>query len=406
MKKESRFPKIIILAAAVGALFIIVTAFSTVKRDMLLKKRVNIMILGISATDYVNHAEVIKVVSFEPGTGFIDVVSIPRDTKIPVPHSVTWKKIEKANEIYARYKQDIKDADKVFEKFSAKLERFMDKRLDIDYYIQIDYKSFTEIVDSLGGLKIEVMRPLDYDDNAQQLHIHISSGINHFDGEEALKYVKYRNKITGDIGRLARQHKFIEKIIEKINSPSIIVRMPKIIKAIFRTLSTNLIVPDIMTFIDVARSIEMKNIRMQQLPGESEIRWGKSYWNVDREGMSDLLDVVNNSRYINMPEANIDRESSLTRPVVAEVWNASGKKGYARQMTDYLRKRNVDVVRFGNYGVYKRYTQIISRKGELKPAREVAKIIGCRNIKTELDSSRMVDINVVIGKDFKPLWTE
>ncbi|MDA3792220.1 MAG: LCP family protein [Elusimicrobia bacterium] len=406
MKSVSRFPKIITAALTAGFIFVLITAFSPVKREILLKKRINILVLGISNRDHVNHAEVIKVVSFEPATGFFDIISVPRDTMIPVPYSVTWKRIQKADEIYARYKREMGDNGKVFKKFSAKLERFMGNRLNIGYYVQINYKAFTEIIDSLGGVEIDVVRPLDYDDNAQQLHIHISSGVNHFDGDAALKYVRYRNKITGDIGRLGRQSKFIEKIIRKIKSPAVILKGPKIIGAITQNIATNLIFPDILTFIDIARSVEFKNIRIQQIPGEPEIRWAKSYWNVDREGMSEVLDVVNNSKYINMPAANIDREKRLIQPVIAEVWNASGKKGYARQLTDYLRKRNVDVVRFGNYGVYKRYTQIISRNGALNPAREVAKIIGCRNIKTELDTSRMVDVNVVIGKDFKPLWKE
>jgi hypothetical protein len=123
-------------------------------------------------------------------------------------------------------------------------------------------------------------------------------------------------------------------------------------------------------------------------------------------GLRETLDVVLNSQQINLPGIVADKKSRLNSRITAEVWNATNKEDLARSLTQYLRRRNVDVVRYGNYGVYKKYSQIISRTGDLKPVRRVAKIIGCNNIKTELDSSRMVDINIVIGSDFKPLWKE
>ncbi|MEA3506136.1 MAG: LCP family protein, partial [Elusimicrobiota bacterium] len=392
--KNSRFPKIITVTLAAGFLFIAVTAFSPVKREQLSGRRFNILLLGVSEIDHTRHAEVIKIISIEPSTMFFDIVSVPRDTMIPVDYEVTWKMIQKADEIYARYRRTFKDDENIFEEFSAKLERFIDNRLKLDYYFKINYRAFVDIIDSIGRVELEIVRPMFYEDTAQDLKIDISSGTQKLDGKEALKYVRYRDNITGDIGRLARQHKFLEALIQKLKSPLILTKFPGLISAAVRNIDTNLSWPDVLTFIDVARRVEFGNVRFQQLPGEPEMRWGKSYWNVDAERMSEIMDVVNNSKFINMPAADVDTDSALARPVTAEVWNASDKTNYARRLTDYLRKRNVDVVRYDNYGAYKRYTQIVSRNGELKPAREVARIIGCRNIKTEIDMNRMVDINV------------
>jgi LCP family protein required for cell wall assembly len=384
--------------------FIAFTYFSPVKIQLLKNKRVNILLLGISETDNARLAEVINLISYEPVTGFLDIVSIPRDTMIPVPYEVTWKQIQKLDEIYSRYYRHSKSSIELFNKFKNKLEKFLENYTAIDYYVQIDYKAFVDFIDALGGLEQEVLNRMDYDDNAQGLHIHISTGIKHFNGEQALEFVRYRDKIRGDIGRQDRQHKFLKVMLEKLRSPSSILKAPALVKSIINNVDTNLSYLDLVAIVDELRNIELKNFRIQKIPGEPVIRWRKSYWKVNREGCREVMDVVKNSQLINLPLATIDKNMKISTRITAEVWNATRRSDLARNLTEYLRKRNIDVVRYGNFGSSKKYTQIVSRTGDLNPAREVSRIMGCRNIKTELDYSRMVDINIVIGDDFKPLW--
>jgi len=404
-KSKIQLPvKIITGFVIAGLVVLVMTAFSPVKKSILTDKRINLLLLGISETDNARFAEVIKLISYEPKTGFLDIISIPRDSMVPVDYEISWKRIQKLDEVYSRYERAASDSQELFKMFRNKIQEFLEDAPEIDFYLQIDYSAFTDFVNELGGVEIEVAQSLDYDDNAQNLHIHISSGRHLMNGEEALKYVRYRDKIRGDIGRQERQHKFLISVFTRLKSPSTICRLPMLVKAVIKNVDTNLTFSDFIAFVDELINFDLKNFRIQKIPGNPVMKWGKSYWEVDRIRMREILDVVRNSQLINLPSVTVDKNIKLSRRITAEVWNASNKSNMARELTEYLRRRNVDVVRYGNYGVYKKYSQVISRTGDLKPAREVASIIGCRNIKTELDSSRMVDVNIVIGSDFKRLW--
>lgn len=397
---------ILFITCMLGVFSIAATSSSSVKGQLLKGKRINILLLGISETDNARFAEVVKLISYEPVTGFLDIVSIPRDTMMPVPYKVTWKRIQKLDEIYSRYFRRHKDPFELFNVFKIKIEDYLENYFSIDYYLQIDYMAFVDFVDTLGGVNIEVLNKMDYDDNAQDLHIHISTGTRLFNGEEALRYVRYRDKIRGDIGRQDQQHKFLRAVMEKLKTPESVLRVPGLIRSVIKNVDTNFTLSDLFVMADELRSFELKNFRVQKIPGEPVIKWGKSYWQVNREGTREVMDVVKNSQLINLPSVAVDKKLKISSRITVEVWNGTNKQNFARNLTEYLRKRNVDVVRYGNYGSNKKYTQIISRTGDLKPAREVSRIIGCRNIKTELDSSRMVDLNIVIGSDFDPLWKD
>ncbi len=402
MFKKSRF---ILLGIIFAFIFVGYTAFSSVKRQILKNERINILLLGVSETDSARFLEVVKLISYEPKTGFLDIISIPRDTKISVPKEVTWRRIQKLEEIYARFVRKYKNSENLFLSFKGQIEDFLKNRFEIDYYIQIDCNAVVEFVDALGGVELEVLRNMKYVDKSQNLEINISTGIHILTGDKALNYVRYRD-VTGDIGRLRRQHRFLMAVLENLKSFTTLRRMPALMSSVINNVRTNLKISDILVIVDEIRNFNVENFRLQKLPGKSIMRWRKSYWKVDEAGLREIIEVVSNSSLINLPAMKVDSKSKLNYRITAEVWNATNKRGMALKLTRYLRKRNVDVKRHGNFGTHRKHTQIISRTGDLKQALAIARIIGCRNIKTELDSSRMVDVDVIIGYDFKDLWTE
>ncbi len=96
-----------------------------------------------------------------------------------------------------------------------------------------------------------------------------------------------------------------------------------------------------------------------------------------------------------------------------EVLNGCGIKGIALKFTDFLRRNGFDVIETGNYtllGMRKsdyyfdvRETIVIDRSEKLSPARDVARILGTDNIIKQISSDLMVDVTVIIGKDYKSL---
>jgi len=89
--------------------------------------------------------------------------------------------------------------------------------------------------------------------------------------------------------------------------------------------------------------------------------------------------------------------------VRVEVLNAGGVAGLAREVTNQLRDDGFDVVQWGNAGTFDRdSTVVIDRVGNDEMAEGVANALGIRNVLTEPDPNLLVDVTVLLGRD----WAE
>ena len=97
------------------------------------------------------------------------------------------------------------------------------------------------------------------------------------------------------------------------------------------------------------------------------------------------------------------------RPIVVEVLNASGKRGLARALTQFLRDQNekgllrVDVLQYDNYpGGYLEQTRIVDYSGRLMQVKQLSTAIGCRQeIRSEPRGNAICDTRIILGKDFE-----
>lgn len=87
--------------------------------------------------------------------------------------------------------------------------------------------------------------------------------------------------------------------------------------------------------------------------------------------------------------------------VRVEVLNGSGLPGRARDATERLRSQGYDVVYFGNASDGPWATsRVIDRVGHRERAEGVARALGIREVRTQVDSTLLLDATVVIGKDW------
>ncbi len=89
--------------------------------------------------------------------------------------------------------------------------------------------------------------------------------------------------------------------------------------------------------------------------------------------------------------------------IQAEVLNGCGISGLAERFTDYLREHGIDVVSMDNYNSYNLpETVVIDRSGNKANARKVAKILGVKNknVIQEIDPNSLLDVSVIIGRDY------
>jgi len=92
-----------------------------------------------------------------------------------------------------------------------------------------------------------------------------------------------------------------------------------------------------------------------------------------------------------------DRAAAIT----VEVLNANGRAGDARAGTRLLRREGIDVVYFGNAdGAVLDSTRIIVRRGSAAVGEKVRKALGRGRVEVQLDSTKLLDVSVLLGADF------
>jgi hypothetical protein len=89
--------------------------------------------------------------------------------------------------------------------------------------------------------------------------------------------------------------------------------------------------------------------------------------------------------------------------ITVEVLNANGRAGDARIGTRLLRQAGIDVVYFGNAGENGLdSTRIIVRRGAAKVGERVRAALGQGRVEVQLDSTKLLDVSVLLGLDFHP----
>jgi hypothetical protein len=88
--------------------------------------------------------------------------------------------------------------------------------------------------------------------------------------------------------------------------------------------------------------------------------------------------------------------------IKVEVLNSSGQRGLARRATFALRDAGFDVVRFANDTARRDSTLVLARSGRLDWAQDVARALGGARVESRQDSTRYLDVTVLLGADWRP----
>jgi LCP family protein required for cell wall assembly len=192
----------------------------------------------------------------------LNVLSIPRDTRVRVP----GYGIHKFNAAHAYGGPELACAT-VRSVFG----------IDPDYYVDLNFDGFQQVVDSIGGVDVTVHEPLNYDDNWGRLHIHLKPGPQHLNGYAAMGYVRFRHT-DNDLMRAQRQHEFIEALRSRITSPQAFLGLPNAVTAITSNIHSNLTMDQMLTLANLARKAPKDAICLETLP----VIEGRTFVYIDR----------------------------------------------------------------------------------------------------------------------------
>jgi len=216
------------------------------------RDRINILLLGIGGKNHDGGflTDTMMIVSVQPSTKKVAMVSIPRDLTVPI-EGMGWRKINSVS-AYAEKENPGSGG------LAASQSVSQIFNLPIDYYLRVDFEGFSKIIDELGGVDITVDNLLDdyrypilgSEDNpdfySRYEHLHVEPGLQHMNGSLALKFARSRHGVGvegNDFARAKRQQKIIEGVKDKLFSMNVLFK-PTLITNIINTyqehVSTNL----------------------------------------------------------------------------------------------------------------------------------------------------------------------
>ena len=181
--------------------------------------RINILIIGLDYRDWeaglgAPRSDTMILLTIDPLTKSAGMLSIPRDMWVNIPGF----RYGRINMAYSSGEGN-KLPGGGPELARKTVEQFIG--VPVQYYAQIDFYTFVEFIDLIGGIDIyndEELR-LDPVGGGKDKTRLTCCGMRHMGGEKALAYVRYRKGNEGDVGRSRRQQKAILAIRDKVLSP-------------------------------------------------------------------------------------------------------------------------------------------------------------------------------------------
>ena len=209
----------------------------------------------------------LMVITFNPKTLSTTILSIPRDSYVPIACFSGQRK----NKItHAAWKGETCMMDTI--------ENFLD--IKIDYYVKINFTGVVQLVDTLGGVEIDVPYNLCEQNSKRQWGsntIYIEKGLQTLNGEQALAYArnrhpnpsmcssKWTNYTSNDFIRGEHQQEVVTALLNKFKDVKDLDTVYKLLDTISNNMVTNMSTNQILSLYNVFKDIASKSTGMNDM---------------------------------------------------------------------------------------------------------------------------------------------
>lgn len=329
-------------------------------------------------------SDTMLLLRFNPETEQLVVLSLPRDTRTYVSGSLT--KLNEAN----LYGGPAMAAESVSDLLDG---------VAIDRYIRINVQGVEKLLDSLGGVTVNVPKDMKYQDDSQHLYINLKAGEQHLNGNQALQFLRFRYDDKGDIGRIQRQQMMMRAITEQALNPTTIGRMPKILSVIQEHVDTNLSVEELLALVGYAAQTNRSNVQMLMLPGDFSHpgEFDLSYWLPNYDGIDNLVAQYFDREGETASTANSDNPSYLR----IAIQDSTGDSVAVQSLIDSLSESGYNnVSQEDDWSEQLAITRIVAQGGDVASAEMIHRLLGVGEVRVESTGVLNSDITVQLGKDW------
>jgi len=224
--------------------------------------RINILLTGIDSSERREHAltDTLIVVSVDPVTGDVAMVSFPRDiARFEQPDGTIFIK-GKINALMTYADSHPKEyPDGGLPTLISQLGYLLG--VPIHYYAAVDLEGFRKLIDAVGGVTIDNPKAINDPSYGGWLDGHVgfrlSKGVHHLDGENALAYARSRKGAgDNDFTRARRQQQLLVALRARLTDPTLLPQLPAIIEAGSKTVRTNFPRDRLQEILAVGQAIE------------------------------------------------------------------------------------------------------------------------------------------------------
>lgn len=378
-------------------------------------ERLNVLILGesgIPGEDY-KLTDSIMVASYNPQTQQASLLSIPRDTYVGKKDKNTatsnYLASYKINTVY-RNGTNIPETIECVNNITG---------LNLDKYLLIDTDAIIEVVDAIGGVTFDVPIDMDYDDPAQDLHIHLKAGEQLIDGEKAEQLLRFRHNNDGtsypseygdnDIGRMRTQREFIQVTAKQLLRVENVTKVLNLMDIVFKNVKTNLDMETLKYYIPYIFKFNTSNIVSDTLPGTPEKCNGIWIYTANKTQTKQVIEDLftdkiveeeNNEESTSTNTIEGENTTKESKEITIELLNGTGDKEILTEVKEKLKEKGYVVSKSGTTSSTDKTTIINRTSQSNQKSKDIKQLLGVGTITSGSDNTK-VDFTIIIGKDYK-----
>jgi LCP family protein required for cell wall assembly len=354
----------------------------------------------------VARSDTLLVARIDPQTRRVQMMSIPRDTRVNIP----GYGMEKINAAMQHKGPAL--VIKTVKEFTG---------LPITHYVNINFTGFKDIVNSVGGVTVYVPEKID-DIQAADNHPSaklIPKGWQTLDGQHALTFVRARHQFADqDFSRIRNQQSFLKALVKKAGTLTNPIQLAGLVNAVAEAVDTDLSLSELYGLARDFRGMPEGNIETITMPGTSKFVDGLSYVVADEAAMDKIIRRMETGQPLSgksiVPTSTVSpggtTSANTNKPVTVKpseitvtIRNGAGVSGIAKSVSDKLGPQGFKIIETGNMNQFVYGTTLVVYKTDTVKAGMVREALGLGDVVASRSMYTFkTDILVVVGKDWDP----
>lgn len=251
------------------------------------KDPISLLLIGVEAysTGGENgRADTLIVVTLNPETKKMTMVSIPRDTRVEFLEEKVGEKYDGFHKINSAYTWGSLSGYGANKLTVEKVEELLE--IPIDEYATVGFKGFVSIVNALGGVTVDVKVPFWEENKFTGDRIYFKEGSTRMNGEEALAFVRMRKRPANvEYSRMERQRQFLKASLDEATSAGTLFKVDELADMLGKHVDRSLSIQEIYHLQKAYSALDSSSIKTLELKSSEQYMNGISFQDINEDSL-------------------------------------------------------------------------------------------------------------------------